>query len=343
MTSLLASTAPIARHPATLLASGLLAAAAIGAIAATVDARPRLLDPAPAVEAALPAKPTATDLTALSPEQALALNAQRPTAASLGVAVPFVLKGNADSRAQALECLSQAVYYEAGQESDSGQRAVAQVILNRVRHPAFPASVCGVVYEGSTRQTGCQFTFTCDGSLGRTPMASAWGRARANATAILNGAVEASVGNATHYHANYVFPRWAPEMVKSGVIGPHIFYRWSGGWGRPTAFTQAYSAREGSAAALRRAALAVPHNVPAPLLKGDAATLAKEEGVTITKDKGGRINAKFKVAEARQVVEKTKVVPYVERVQASDTLRYALGNAPASGEAAFGARKTAAD
>ncbi|WP_398286925.1 cell wall hydrolase [Sphingomonas daechungensis] len=63
--------------------------------------------------------------------------------------------------------MTSAVYYEAGQESLDGQRAVAQVVLNRVRHPAFPANVCGVVYEGSTRATGCQFTFTCDGSLMR--------------------------------------------------------------------------------------------------------------------------------------------------------------------------------
>ncbi len=340
-------TAPtlLLRHPSTLLAGGLLlSAAAMAAIGAAVDARVSDPQAAIAVDQAklLPASPTATDLTAVSPEEALRLNAERPTAAALGAAVPFVLKGNPDSRAQALECLTQAVYYEAGQESDSGQRAVAQVILNRVRHPAFPSSVCGVVYEGSTRQTGCQFTFTCDGSLIRSPMPSAWSRARGNAAAILNGAVEASVGNATHYHANYVFPRWAPEMVKTEVIGPHIFYRWAGGWGRPEAFTQSYSAREASASLLRKAALAVPHNVPAPLVKGDVATLTKEDGVTITRDPGGRINASFKVAEARQAVEKVKVVPYVEQVQASDTLRYALGDAPASDEAALGAPKPVA-
>ena len=79
--------------------------------------------------------------------------------------------------AQALECLASAVYYEAGNQDDDGERAVAQVVLNRVRHPAFPASVCGVVYEGSTRPTGCQFTFTCDGSLYRQPDADGWRRA----------------------------------------------------------------------------------------------------------------------------------------------------------------------
>jgi len=345
MTSITASTPPLSRLHSTLLAGGLLLAAAVSAIASAVDARtadvPETL--AGQQAQALPQSAAATDLEAISTDEALKLNAERPVAAPIGAALPFILKGSADSRAQALECLSEAVYYEAGQESDSGQRAVAQVILNRVRHPAFPSSVCGVVYEGSTRQTGCQFTFTCDGSLNRAPMASAWNRARGNAAAVLNGAVEGSVGNATHYHANYVFPRWAPEMVKTEVIGPHIFYRWAGGWGRPGAFTQSYSAREASAALLRKAALSVPHNIPAPLAKGGAAVLAKENGVTITRDPGGRINASFKVAEARAVVEMVKVVPYVEQVHASDTLRYALGNAPASNEAALGTPKTASE
>ena len=83
-------------------------------------------------------------------------------------AQPFTLRGADEAaRARALECLTSAVYYEAGNESADGQQAVAQVVLNRVRHPAFPSSVCGVVYQGSTRATGCQFTFTCDGSLAR--------------------------------------------------------------------------------------------------------------------------------------------------------------------------------
>src|SRR5947199_78142 len=83
-----------------------------------------------------------------------------------------------------------------------GVLAVAQVVLNRVRHPAFPASVCGVVYEGSTRQTGCQFTFTCDGSLYRRPDLTGWRRAYTIAEAALSGSVYAPVGYATHYHAN---------------------------------------------------------------------------------------------------------------------------------------------
>jgi hypothetical protein len=118
------------------------------------------------------------------------------------------------------------------------------VVLNRVRHPSYPNSVCGVVYQGSERTTGCQFTFTCDGSLLRTPSVSGWARARRVAAEALSGRVFEPVGHATHYHANYVLPYWASSLVKSAVIGTHIFYRWNGGWGQPAAFRQAYAGVE---------------------------------------------------------------------------------------------------
>ena len=339
MTSLSALMPPFGERQRTVLAAVALGAAALLALGGTVDARTSQ----PATQAApLPASPTATDLASVSEAEALALNASRPVAGALGAARPFLLSGSANSRAQALQCLSEAIYYEAGQESDSGQRAVAQVILNRARHPAFPSSVCGVVYQGSTRQTGCQFTFTCDGSLDRGPMPAAWARARANAQAMLAGAVEASVGQATHYHADYVFPRWAPSLVKTQVIGPHIFYRWSGNWGRPAAFAQAYAGREADAGALRHAALAVPHSVPAPLARPAIAALDAEPRVEIAARPGGRVTARFKVGAAREAVEKVKLVPYVERVKASDTLRYALGDGAPSDQPAFGTTTAAA-
>jgi hypothetical protein len=143
----------------------------------------------------------------------------------------------------ALQCLTQAVYYEAAFEPIQGRRAVAQVVLNRMRHPAFAKSVCGVVYEGSTRPV-CQFSFTCDGSLNRAPAAGAWAASEAVARAALNGYVEASVGQATHYHANYVSPYWAPRLTKLAQIGAHIFYRWPGAWGMPGAFTGRYAGNE---------------------------------------------------------------------------------------------------
>lgn len=142
-------------------------------------------------------------------------------------------------RASATDCLTAAIYYEAASEPLAGKRAVAQVVLNRVRHPAFPNSVCGVVMQGATRKTGCQFTFTCDGSLYRTPSRRGWEAARQVALAALSGVVEPSVGMATHYHADYVRPYWASSLDKVAVIGTHLFYRWPGAWGRRKAFTQA--------------------------------------------------------------------------------------------------------
>lgn len=158
----------------------------------------------------------------------------------------FAGSQNPDDAARALDCLTQAVYYEANNQSEDGQRAVAQVVLNRVRDRAFPASVCGVVYQGSTRSTGCQFTFTCDGSLNRTPSAAGWARARAVASSALAGSVYAPVGSATFYHANYVSPWWATSMDKVATVGAHIFYRWRAGMERALAFRQPYSGSEPS-------------------------------------------------------------------------------------------------
>lgn len=141
----------------------------------------------------------------------------------------------------AVDCLTAAIYYEAASESLTGQRAVAQVVLNRVRHPAYPNSVCGVVFQGSQRSTGCQFTFTCDGSLRRRPSAGGWLRARSVAAAALSGHVEASVGYATHYHTLFVVPYWSSSLTKLRTVGSHIFYRWSGGSGMPGAFVSRYA------------------------------------------------------------------------------------------------------
>lgn len=114
-----------------------------------------------------------------------------------------------------------------------------------MRHPAYPNSICGVVFQGSQRVTGCQFTlFTCDGPLRRRPSATAWQRARSVAAAALSGYVEQNVGHATHYHANFVVPYWSSSLTKIGAIGAHIFYRWSGRNGTRVAFTSGYSNAE---------------------------------------------------------------------------------------------------
>jgi len=144
----------------------------------------------------------------------------------------------------ALTCLTQAIYYEAAYEPLQGRRAVAQVVLNRMRHPSYPNSVCGVVYEGHTRRTGCQFSFTCDGSLLRPPAPGAWREAQAIAKAALAGAVEESVGTATHYHADYVLPKWAFTLGKMAKIGQHIFYRFNGRPGSAAAFSSGYAGNE---------------------------------------------------------------------------------------------------
>ena len=100
------------------------------------------------------------------------------------------------------------------------------------------------MFEGARRSTGCQFSFSCDGSLRRTPMPAVWSRARTVAEAALNGFVYAPAGWATHYHANYVVPYWASSLVKTVTVGAHIFYRWRGGWGRPPAFLNRYRGAE---------------------------------------------------------------------------------------------------
>jgi spore germination cell wall hydrolase CwlJ-like protein len=182
----------------------------------------------------------------LSPDQARRWNASVPVAAGPNPAArPFHLQteGVLDE-ARAVDCLTAAIYYEAGFESLEGERAVAQVVLNRLRHPAFPKTVCGVVFQGTERASGCQFTFTCDGALGRKPDEAAWARAHKVAVAALNGYVMKKVGMATHYHADYVAPYWSPSLVKVAVVGQHIFYRWTGGWGTPPAFVGRYAGGE---------------------------------------------------------------------------------------------------
>ncbi|QDZ09175.1 cell wall hydrolase [Sphingomonas panacisoli] len=150
--------------------------------------------------------------------------------------------GPNNGAAAALDCLTQAIYYEAASESETGQRAVAQVVLNRMRSPIFPHTVCGVVYQGSQQRTGCQFSFTCDGSLARRPSIGGWAQARRIALAALSGSVERSVGLSTHYHANYVVPYWAGSLDKVATIGAHIFYTMRGGLGRPPGFGERYNA-----------------------------------------------------------------------------------------------------
>ncbi|MES2137941.1 MAG: cell wall hydrolase [Pseudomonadota bacterium] len=281
---------------------------------------------------AAPPGPPPLIMRQLPVEQALKLNAELPVVAGANpAATPFKFKGNSTARAQALNCLASAAYYEAGNQDADGERAVAQVVLNRVRHPAFPASVCAVVYQGSTRTTGCQFTFTCDGSLYRQPDSDGWRRAWKIAEAALSGTVYAPVGWATHYHANYVVPYWAATLTKSAVVGAHLFYRWAGGWGQPAIFTKAYSGSEPNALALRNAALAVPHVSPIPAQQGQVAEAIKDipgaEALKFAPSMRGdnRVAVRFNLA-AREAADHATHEDYRSKFEVSNNLKWTLSS-----------------
>ena len=236
-------------------------------------------------------------LKPVAPLRAVAINAAIPIADLPNPRAPSLVFRAATpiDQMRSLDCLAEAIFYEARSESEDGQRAVAQVVLNRVRHPSWPNSVCGVVYQGAERRTGCQFTFTCDGSLARRPGGAGWGRARRIAAEALAGKVHAPVGHATHYHSVEVVPYWASSLVKSTAIGAHIFYRWTGDWGRPAAFRERYAGIEPNlAAGARHAALASPavgtaatEALPirvADLLRGEASNVGKVLAVSAPLD-----------------------------------------------------------
>ncbi len=150
----------------------------------------------------------------------------------------------AQRQAQERKCLAETIYYEARSESRQGQMAVAEVVLNRVRHPLYPGSICEVVFQGSERPTGCQFTFTCDGSMRRTPRGAAWaGANRLAAHAMLGFEDGPKTGGATHYHTVAIEPYWSANLVRTGVVGSHIFYRFPGAAGRLPAQPKVATAR----------------------------------------------------------------------------------------------------
>ena len=265
--------APLAAKVAAL--ATLVLIAAIAAIVALLPAR----QSANAATVTLPLTPAraaslieattgsaAHDMQAVG-DRAKMINAALPFASGPVLAArPFSGGGSDLDQRRALLCLTQAVYYEAGFEPIDGRRAVAQVVLNRMRHPAFPKSICGVVYQNNGRV--CQFTFVCDGALTRRPAGAAWQQAETIARAALAGYVERSVGSATHYHANYVAPRWAPLLAKVSQLGQHIFYRWPGSWGQPGAFTGRYVGEPRDPSGMRPAAPAEVGALPEVAIAG---------------------------------------------------------------------------
>ena len=235
-----------------LVAAAVIIAIAISLLPARNPANAAVAIVPPARAAALIEATTGDDSVKMEAvgDRAKLINAALPfVGGPLHAARPFEVAGGNLDHNRALLCLTQAVYYEAGYEPMEGRRAVAQVVLNRLRHPAFPKSVCGVVYQNNGRI--CQFTFVCDGALNRASSRSLWQQAEAIARAALAGYVESSVGEATHYHADYVAPRWAPMLAKVAQLGQHIFYRWPGAWGQPGAFTGRYIGEPRDPAAMR--------------------------------------------------------------------------------------------
>ncbi|HEY3887847.1 MAG TPA: cell wall hydrolase [Caulobacteraceae bacterium] len=171
------------------------------------------------------------------PHRAHPIRASRHSlAASIVPAQPFQLPGGLDNAPRDVDCLADAVYYEARGESAAGQAAVAQVVLNRVRHPAFPKSICAVVFQGVHSGAGCQFSFACNGAMTRPREPDAWARAQDVATHALAGGVMAAVGYATNFHAARAGLGFGTGMVRVARIGMHIFYRLSGYAGDPDMF-----------------------------------------------------------------------------------------------------------
>jgi hypothetical protein len=254
--------------------AAVLYASAPGGLKTGAGARPHPVAPPPEV---IP-EVVPTELAPLTVEDARPANARIPLVTKGFVAArPFTYPGDAENRGRARDCLAAAMLYEAGDDA-KGEQAVGQVVINRVRHPAFPKSICGVVFQGSERTTGCQFTFTCDGALNRRYSDAAWGRAQVLAEMMLSGITDPRVGLATHYHTDWVRPYWSDSLEKIAVVDTHLFFRWPGYWGTPGAFRGAVSGRDPPVAKL--AAVSTLHalalGAPTDLAGADADALAKE-------------------------------------------------------------------
>ena len=135
------------------------------------------------------------------------------------------LRKQSEAMMREANCLAEAIYYEARSESRSGQIAVAQVIQNRILSKHYPDTICDVVYQGSERTTGCQFSFTCDGSLEKAPRGKAWERSKKVASYVMTQTPRSLIGRSTHYHTDYVDPVWNKNLTRTVQVGNHIFYR----------------------------------------------------------------------------------------------------------------------
>ena len=241
---------------------------------------------------ALPALPTIglpgavapeEELLEVTPETAQEINKSRPfITGDIPAAPAFRSRLEGADRDRAIACLATAGLYEAGNRSGD-QSAVMQVVLNRVRHPAFPNTVCGVVFQGSERSTGCQFSFTCDGSMRRRqPGAAAWRSAQGLAMAMLGDNVDERVGLATHFHTDWVVPYWSASLDKLTEVRTHLFFRWKGYWGTRPAFRRPPATKEPVVPAL--AGLFPAHQLVDSEAVEEALAEASEDGLDIAQD-----------------------------------------------------------
>jgi hypothetical protein len=205
---------------------------------------------------------------------------------------PFHLADGAAPSARDVECLTDAVYYEARGEGAAGQAAVAQVVLNRVRHPAFPKSICGVVFQGSHTGDGCQFSFTCNGAMSQPREPAAWRRAQAIAEHALDGSVMPSVGNAVNFHAAGVQPGWGAGLMRVVQIGLHVFYRFGGHAGAASSFSRpAEPSADGAATPLFASVMPAPDaaaSIPPGVVPDPSVKPAPAQPAEITASAGGR-------------------------------------------------------
>jgi spore germination cell wall hydrolase CwlJ-like protein len=207
---------PAARVLAVGVAFGTAAGLALGGVYAALAP-----DVAPPAQPAPPSAQPAAPPTAV----AVGLRPALPAPAAPAVAAPAPQRVAQRPRtAGDLDCLADAVYYEARGEPVEGQAAIAQVVLNRTHRPGFPKTVCGVVFQG-VRSGACQFSFACAGLMDRPKETAAWTRARKVAQRALAGQITSEVGQATHFHIAGMHPGWGPNLIRVAQVGVHVFYR----------------------------------------------------------------------------------------------------------------------
>jgi len=213
---------------------------------------------------------------------------------------------DAENMVRQSQCLAEAIYYEARSESLNGQLGVAEVIVNRVNDHRYPNTICDVVYQGATRTTGCQFTFTCDGAMNKSPRGAKWDKAQSIAAHVMMDLNERKTGGATHYHATYVDPIWNSGLIKTRKIGTHIFYRFPRGSEWSVA-----SARQSARLAQRRAGLKT-------ITPAGAASVAPTELLTPVDATAADLNAQS-LQEVRASVSLTAPTESVETEAAIET------------------------